>query len=130
MSEGARRIAAERERQIYEEGYNPIHDRTVNGYGSLAQAAACYAIPRSDREKKFNMGRQVEVSVDLVDMLWPWIGNQWKPDTTQPFETSARIRELEKAGALIAAEIDRLIPKAQQERMQEKTAGTLEVNDG
>ena len=34
--------------------------------------------------------------------LWPWALSQWKPTPDD------RIRELTKAGALIAAEIDRL----------------------
>jgi hypothetical protein len=34
--------------------------------------------------------------------MWPWEASWWKPSQTD------RIKELAKAGALIAAEIDRL----------------------
>lgn len=35
--------------------------------------------------------------------MWPWSDEKWNP------EPDNRIRELAKAGALIAAEIDRLL---------------------
>ena len=38
---------------------------------------------------------------------WPWDKKFYKPDTTGTYD--GRIRELTKAGALICAEIDRLI---------------------
>jgi len=38
--------------------------------------------------------------IDLMENLWPWGKEWWKP--------SDRRRDLVKAGALIAAEIDRL----------------------
>ena len=38
---------------------------------------------------------------------WPWDEKFFKPDTTYTYD--GRIRELTKAGALICAEIDRLI---------------------
>jgi hypothetical protein len=82
---GIERIAAERKRQIEEEGFTAEHDdRLMNG--ALAAAAACYAVPAL-AEKAY---------------LWPFDKSQWKPTPEN------RIRELEKAGALIAAEIERL----------------------
>jgi hypothetical protein len=82
---GIERIAAERKRQIEEEGFTAEHDDCL-GAGVLAAAAACYAVP-SLAEKAW---------------LWPFDRSWWKPTPDN------RIRELEKAGALIAAEIDRL----------------------
>ena len=85
---GCEMIAVERHRQMSAEGWTPDHDDChVNG--ELAYAAACYAIPVKDRSK-------------TVMRLWPWLMKWWKPNPED------RIRELVKAGALIAAEIDRL----------------------
>jgi hypothetical protein len=87
MKTGIEIIAAERERQINEEGWTAMHDRQHCGE-ELATAAACYALPRYSR-KWFN--------------IWPWHPQWWKPTPND------RVRELSKAGALIAAEIDRLL---------------------
>lgn len=75
-------IAAERQRQIDAEGWTPEHD-DVHVDGALAHAAAVLA---SDR-------------VDVND-VWPW------PD--EPPKMKDELRNLVRAGALIAAEIDRL----------------------
>lgn len=85
-------IAAERRRQIESEGWTPERD---DGYADeeLAAAGACYAMPEDNR----NYGSQRE---NREPFEWPWASEWWKPGD--------RIRELAKAGALIAAEIDRL----------------------
>jgi hypothetical protein len=85
---GVELIAAERKRQIEEEGFTAEHDDMQKG-GQLASAAAYYAV-RSD------------MRIWLKRLLWPW------PDAWRKPTPDNRIRELEKAGALIAAEIDRL----------------------
>lgn len=89
---GAELIAAERARQIVDEGWSPEHDAEHDNEG-LALAAACYATPYSLRDPHGRTGS--------TPHLWPWGRSDWKP-------TADRIRELTKAGALIAAEIDRL----------------------
>ncbi len=81
---GAELIAAERQRQIEQEGWSGNHDDRENWNGQLIVAAACYLVP------------------DRMGGLWPWHPDWWKPTPND------RIRELTKAGALIAAEIDRL----------------------
>jgi hypothetical protein len=84
--DGAQRIADERQRQIRAEGYTPEHD-DEHECGELAEAAGCYAL--------------------RVDHHWPM---EWECVHLRAQPTPAqRIRELEKAGALIAAEIDRLL---------------------
>lgn len=85
VGDGVAAIAAERRRQIEVEGWTPEHDGQ-HKRGELARAAACYAIA-------YDLGSERE-------LLWPWAEDWWKP--------ADRIRDLEKAGALIAAEIDRL----------------------
>ena len=88
---GAARIAAERRRQVEVEGYEAAHDR---GHAEeLARAGATYATPPAIRSPR--SGPRVPVS-------WPWLARYWKP------VEGDRIRELEKAGALIAAAIDAL----------------------
>ena len=80
MKSGIELIAKERQRQIEAEGWTPEHD-DQHVHGELADAAACY--------------------VDGNPVGWPWDEKWWKP-------SSDPIRNLAKAGALIAAEIDRL----------------------
>lgn len=89
---GVELIAAERQRQIDVEGRLPDHD-DEHGRGELAYAAAVYALPPEVRH------RHIWTST-LLDLLWP---KQWRIK-----EEHDRVRELVKAGALIAAEIDRL----------------------
>ena len=85
-------IAAERERQQSEEGWDFQHDDEHDG-GELARAAAMYALPPEMR--------QGGVPINGT-FLWPWENRWWKPSPDD------RVKELVKAGALIAAEIDRL----------------------
>jgi hypothetical protein len=88
FGDGVVLIAAERQRQVTEEGWTVGHD-DVHGGEELAQAAACYALPPDVRDGPIH-------DFDL----WPFQPDWWKPGD--------RVRELVKAGALIAAEIDRL----------------------
>lgn len=90
-------IQQERVRQVIEEGWTPEHD-DQHVKGELAIAGASYAWPSP---------RPLDIK-----LLWPWDREWWKPVQTfssDPKErVRCRIRELVKAGALIAAEIDRL----------------------
>jgi hypothetical protein len=94
---GIERIAAERKRQIEVEGFTAEHDDQWEA-GELAQAALCYCMEPPDPEEI--LYGVVEASVPDE---WPWDSSWWKSTPEN------RIRELEKAGALIAAEIDRLL---------------------
>lgn len=87
---GINLIAIERARQIEHEGWSPEHD-AEHDRDDLAMAAVCYATP----ERVRHMQRSRE-------KYWPWARAYWKPTPDD------RVRELVKAGALIAAEIDRL----------------------
>lgn len=91
-SEGARLITAERQRQITQEGWTPDHD-DEHVRGELAGAAVCYILHALQQD-------------DIEDEpwplpQWPWAVSYWKPSGDPR-------RNLVKAGALIAAEIDRL----------------------
>ena len=85
---GSELIAAERQRQIEVEGWSPEHDDEHTS-GELAFAAATYAL--------YGTGEHNPQA--RADYLWPW-DDEWLK-ITEP------TRSLIKAGALIAAEIDR-----------------------
>lgn len=89
-------IAKERKRQIHFEGFDKSHD-IKHGEDQLALAAAVYAIPADKRHKG---------TLSVTKTYWPFEVQWFKPDEIGSFE--GRIKELCKAGALIAAEIDRL----------------------
>ncbi len=93
MRFGVAMIVAERERQIAAEGYDAEHD-DAHGRSQLAQAAAAYAYPQDLPTRD---GRSVHKR-----LLWPF------EDGWREHGQEERIAELAKAGALIAAEIDRL----------------------
>lgn len=104
MSTGIEAIAAERQRQIEQEGWTAEHDDKHNG-GELAKAACCYAwaSAQSDRLREASRG---------TPPVWPpkWSGEWWKPKD--------RRSDLVRAGALIAAEIDRLDRAAERAAQQ------------
>jgi hypothetical protein len=86
-SRGCDDIAAERQRQMVREGWTPAHD-DEHTESDLASAALCYVYVSI-----FDPG-------DFPLRYWPWDRKWWKPSDAR--------RNLVKAGALIAAEIDRL----------------------
>jgi len=97
---GSELIAEERKRQIEEEGYDEQRDAEYVK-GELVKAAVCYALTEEERRIAVAVkGRTLRFK--LRDVLWPWKDDSWKP------VPGDRLRELVKAGALIASEIDRL----------------------
>lgn len=88
-------IAEERKRQKTNEGYSAEHDDEHDD-DELSRAAAFYAIPVSHRP----YGNH-----HVDNWIWPWDSDQFKPTPDN------RIKELAKSGALIAAEIERLLRK-------------------
>lgn len=106
---GIELIAAERQRQIDTEGWTALHD-DGHKQGEMAAAAICYAAPTP----VFRI-RELSRGFQFTDP-WPW-DEEWdkrRYDRTgmlllaENYKTPQRIRNLAKAGALIAAEIDRL----------------------
>ena len=88
-------IQNERIRQVSEEGYSGIHD-DAHTQGELAAAAISYAMTAVDE-----MLPKLPAGVKLPPPpTWPFAKKDWKP--------ADKLRNLVKAGALIAAEIDRL----------------------
>ena len=112
MKSGVELIAEERQRQIEVEGWNNLHDSDHDNM-QLSGAAACYvanAINKDYGEEK----SRFEVYVSESNKMffgeerggwqdgWPWEG-KW--DKRKKHDC---IRSLVIAGALIAAELDRL----------------------
>jgi len=95
--DGASLIAAERQRQVRSEGWTPEHD-DQHIAGELALAAASYAQPPGIRAAR---NWQETGRMSGPPTTWPGRHWEWNP-------SGNRIDELVKAGALIAAEIDRL----------------------
>lgn len=107
MYTGTELIATERQRQIEVEGWTAKHD-SLQTDGELAKAAACYAvgIPVYREERLFTNGDTRLPHIHMVN-LWPWDSYWYKPKN--------RLSDLVRAGALIAAEIDRILAQRQDD---------------
>ncbi len=122
---GAERIVAERARQIGKLGWTAEHDDEHTD-GSLALAAVCYAAAAvEERVFRHETYAACESFVDPWPESWdryhdarPYNGNVLIAPTR-----AQAIRLLEKAGALIAAEIDRLL-RARPSREGDGRAGS------
>lgn len=90
---GIELITAERERQITSEGWTPAHDDT-HVEGEMIEGARAYLSAAHLAEN----GRRW---FGEPPPTWPWNQSWWKPNADPTVN-------LVKAGALIAAEIDRL----------------------
>lgn len=109
-TEGVALIAIERLRQIEQEKWTSDHDDQHSDF-SLALVACAYAAP---------FPLSVEITRDIYTDCWPstwdrsWDKRRRQPFSERPFTAvqmgpDVYIRNLQKAGALIAAEIDRLL---------------------
>lgn len=114
MKTGAELIAEERQRQIEKEGWSAEHDEQ-HTKGELALVAALYASP-IQLYKKQNLSTEFS-EVSFIDP-WPWFDRveNTRYGDLSTYEVRAwdkrkqhdKLRRLVIAGALIAAEIDRL----------------------
>lgn len=103
---GVERIRKERQRQIAVEGYDAEHDAAYEA-GHLRRAAIAYIVHNDPYMNESG------------DWYWPWELSSFKPaDIWEPTDEPHTIKhdwqaelllDLTKAGALIAAEIDRLL---------------------
>ena len=94
---GAELIQQERKRQVEVEGWTPEHDDKHDDQ-ELVLAAIAYA------SHNLNVDTLLRTRI-AGTASWPWDCKWWKPRPDP-------VRNLVKAGALIAAEIDRLRVKA------------------
>lgn len=100
---GIELIAEERQRQVNVEGWTAEHDaKNVND--EMARAAAVYALPWPLRNHRLS----IDGGMPYHWPIYTWAAEWFKPAKKNSLKGPDRIRELVKAGALIAAEIDRL----------------------
>lgn len=93
LTNAARDVLAERQRQISVEGWTPEHDDEHTD-GSLSIAAACYALV------DVNRARPGALSPYFLWKFTGWAASWWKPKD--------RRSNLVRAGALIVAEVERI----------------------
>lgn len=114
---GIQMIATERVRQVAEKDYSAGHEDGHDG-GELAMAAACYASPCSlyvferdgDEELRFIDPWPFDASEDLRAKIRRSLTMPQRDGEGLRLTPLAwRIQLLAKAGALVAAEIDRLV---------------------
>ncbi len=92
-------IAAERLRQVEQEGWTAEHD-DAHIEGQLSRAASHYAAHASAYSRVFSDVTLAVYRICEPVPSWPWLRGWWKPTTPR--------RDLVKAAALIVAEIERL----------------------
>ena len=120
MKSGIELITEERKRQIEKEGFDAEHD-SQHDAGELAFAAICYASP----EPVFIL-KDYSAMGQGFSFADPWPESwydEWDKRLRTPggklcpninLHVKKRIRNLVKAGALISAEIDRLMKENEQ----------------
>ena len=89
LTPAARDVLAERARQVSVEGWTPERDDQYTDCQLAAAAASCAVCGKDPKALKL-----------MGVTAWPWRDYWWKPETYR--------RNLEKAGALILAEIERI----------------------
>lgn len=99
-------IAKEQKRVREEEGYTVEKDLQYKSE-ELARAGAVYALPTVDREAFGEMLNEEKES--LLQALYPFDMETYKPTPKD------RKKELAKAGAFIASELDRLLNEEAKE---------------
>lgn len=97
---GIELIAEERKRQVEVEFWSAEHD-DEHGDSQMADAAMCYIARAINNVSEFTHPL-------TQPHAWPWDAEWWKPSDNP-------VRNLVKAEALIAAEIDRLQRKQDKE---------------
>lgn len=99
------RLRAQREYQV--SNVASVYSDREYTEGELAAAAAAYAVPPRLRDQHVNF----DMAADRPP-LWPWGRNKWRP-------SDQRLDELAKAGALILAEMERLVHAAEEAREED-----------
>lgn len=95
VTNGVKSIQVERRRQIID-GFDSVHD-DQHTTGQLLLAARCYVVAAMLAERN----TELPTLARRAGHLWPWQQSAWNPSTDP-------LRNVIKAGALLAAEADRL----------------------
>lgn len=98
---GVAAIAAERARVLTPGKHyvSPYTDHREHAHGELVDAAICYLVGHGRDEDR--------APYERVPTRWPWDAEDFRPGSTGNYDAD-RLRDLERAGQLIAAEITRL----------------------
>lgn len=107
MSQAVQAVCDERERQKSVEGWTPDHD-DQHDVGALAHAAGCYLLFGTDGNFPDN---------HPPIRYWPWDAEWWKPKD--------RKRNLERAGALVLAELERIYRQELREKSHASQEGIV-----
>jgi len=109
---GIRAMLNERFSQIYDQEHNDVHD---DGHTNdeILFGGICYALQAEDSEKR---GYSYPDSKEMIDLLWPF------EEEIKPRESAKR--SIEIAGAMLAAEWDRLDRVENQTRLIDRPTGT------
>lgn len=108
---GVTRIALERDRQIHQKGWTLEHDRREHADGSLVDFAAALLLHRHGR---------VTLAERVCETTAEWLVHALDHAVVKYADRSERLLEI--AGALIAAELDRLGRLAMAETAPDPTA--------
>lgn len=109
MKTGIELIAEERKRQIEKEGYSALHDSNHKPSEFIRAAEAYIEAATIDADGKKDNDVLTQMYKDGKGLnIWPWGMATFKPTTAK--------RDLVKAGALIAAAIDRLQMETEKEK--------------
>jgi hypothetical protein len=100
ISNAARDVLAERQRQVIEEGLTTEHDDR-HDVGELAAAAAAYALAAADDLHPMSQGDGSFGPGGQPPSMWPWAPHWWKPSEDPR-------RMLVKAVALGLAQIEQI----------------------
>lgn len=110
MKTGIELIAEERQRQIDVEGYSEQHD-SRHDFRELTSAATTYIDAAILTANSIEIGNSNEASIswhqDNESFEWKYLKLRW-PWEEESFKPTTPLKDLIKAGALIAAAIDRL----------------------
>jgi hypothetical protein len=118
---GAGIIFNERLRQVSQKGYSVKNDAAAYKDRQLVTASEAYL--KADEGFFMALAGQLSLAKTLIykaGKKWPWALNYFKP-------TEDRIRNLAKAGALIAAEIDRIKADTKGDQATLSPADTKEL---
>lgn len=117
-------IAWERRRQVEQEGYHPRADDCYTS-GQLPAAAQSYVLAFRARQSPGTALRYEGSDRPLPPKCWPWSHHAWRPKDDR--------RDMVRAAALVAAEIDRVLRATNTvltEPAQAFHALLLELRDG
>ncbi|MNQ66735.1 hypothetical protein D3C85_812340 [compost metagenome] len=106
--DGVELIAIERKRQVDDLNWD-YTDKELYDNNQLSTAGLVYALSEEDKS-----WFEHEIGINFPKLFWPWNDKYYKPTPKY------RVRELVKAGSLIAAQIDYELNKQKSDEKDSK----------